>query len=790
MVPKETVHQEASRSTRKAAHESLQTLLRYVLYEKQDGPAINPHDSLKGNRDGDQSRDYGLPRSAPERPQGIGRTQGLRSIESLHRLRVLPGRHLDAGRDGGTALLLQAYARSHLLKGRDQPAPSVLRSTLKAPRYQHEIRGERVGGTLFGDERQMARQALPFLQMRPGIAAPIVHYSLSLSPEDGSKSLEQWGQMVDAFLTKMGFPLHGAWVAFRHQDTDHEHVHIALVRSLGDGKLWDRQFSAKRAIAACAELEREFNLHVHDRRPKLRQRSTRGEQELQQRLQQEGKKLSKEHIRQAGAEALEKLGQGFSFEQLKQQLEAHGVSARLSSAKGKLQGISLEYQGVPVPGSAAGLSKSILVERGMTWAQAGQDAPLADEVAVHLVPDVPVVSQAQALAEPVVDPAQEAFSSLASAVTALPAALIKLMVLIVNWLIGRAEALAGRESGAYGRLNDSFTLAGGVVAPDQFTDRDLAARQQLAGQFQQIEQALERREFDLLPETPHTQDFIDAEALSRAGAGQASAEAETVQAQPAIDPAALDFLTSFTPSMPQPEIPSEPEREPAQAQGWHEEPTPVPVQPAAPVARMNLKSVQYYEKEINEARYKAERLETALRSARYDVRAPASEIAKEFMDRQLQSLRENQPDHSTVKAYDRHERALQNVNDRRSELRMTGQGLGDLINRRRREAELKAAERELAAAFTAWKVERDAEWPVDRLREVVADIRAEQRQAVSRYEVQLEEVHQRQAQLKTDLEAARALDVERQRAAQRYVPGDEDSDDSKKRRSRGEREGL
>lgn len=229
-------------------------------------------------------------------------------------------------------------------------------SSLQKVRRKREIRGQFVVGTLLGTPAEMARQAAPFRAARYDIKAPVMHYSLSLQKGDGRKTLVQWGAMVKRFLELMKFPLHGAWVCFLHDDTAHQHVHIAFLRSTGDGGLWNREFSAKRAIAATAQLEREFGLLTHDRTVKaLRPRKTVEERRFESHLKKQGKITDKSHIANVLDQFMQATqGRGYTLGQMHAFLAAHEVQVEMSQQAAKKFGIKFGYGDFWVSGSTMG----------------------------------------------------------------------------------------------------------------------------------------------------------------------------------------------------------------------------------------------------------------------------------------------------------------------------------------------------------------------------------------------------------------------------------------------------
>ncbi|PHM20682.1 MAG: hypothetical protein CK604_07160 [Curvibacter sp. PD_MW3] len=311
-----------------------------------------------------------------------------------------------------------------------------------------------IGGTLQGTPQEMARQAAPFRAARPDIKAPVMHYSLSLQAGDGRKTTEEWKPMVEAFLQKMGVPLDAAWTAYLHDDTTMQHCHLAYLRSLGDGQVWNREFSAKRAIQATAEIEKEFGLLTHDRTPKReKKRQAVEEKKFEKLLKKEGKTMSKEHIKRAIDEFIEsRQGQGYTIEELRSGLVLAGVDVVLTERGGAVAGVKFSHEGNWISGSGLGdgYKAQGLLERGLKHsfapapgktetAEYGESSPRARSIAKH---NTAAASLGELLAQSLLLPIE--------AIKALVRALIRM----INMLLGRKEVTHGAPTQSLGRFNE------------------------------------------------------------------------------------------------------------------------------------------------------------------------------------------------------------------------------------------------------------------------------------------------------------------------------------------------
>lgn len=99
------------------------------------------------------------------------------------------------------------------------------------------------------------------------------HCSLSLRPEEGHLTSQQWGTIAEDFVNRMGFiDSDGAkssrWAAIHHGQTKNggDHIHIAVQMVREDGTKANVHNDFDRAQKVCSELERDHNLEVVEAR--------------------------------------------------------------------------------------------------------------------------------------------------------------------------------------------------------------------------------------------------------------------------------------------------------------------------------------------------------------------------------------------------------------------------------------------------------------------------------------------------------------------------------------------
>lgn len=240
---------------------------------------------------------------------------------------------------------------------------------------------EIVGGTISsGTPRQLAAEFGLVRKLRPDSKNPVWHCSLSL-PAGDNLTPEKWDAVAADFMAEMGFSELTPWVAIRHSDTDHDHIHIVASRIDLGSNLWHGKWEARRAIEATQTLEKSHNLTITpglyeseldeegQKVSRVRGRKTlkKGEVEMALRTGEQPPKLK---LQNAIDEALN--AGDLTAVQLAETLAIAGVQVRANLAStGRFNGFSYELDGVAFKGSSLGKSYSWggLQKRGVTYEQ-------------------------------------------------------------------------------------------------------------------------------------------------------------------------------------------------------------------------------------------------------------------------------------------------------------------------------------------------------------------------------------------------------------------------------------
>lgn len=116
-----------------------------------------------------------------------------------------------------------------------------------------------VGGNMAGaDERALAQEFAVFRALKPGLGRAVFHSALSL-PDGESLSDEQWGRVAEQYAAGMGFG-ESAWLAVRHLDTEHDHIHFVASRIAKNGDVVSDGQDYKRQEKTIREIEKTFGL--------------------------------------------------------------------------------------------------------------------------------------------------------------------------------------------------------------------------------------------------------------------------------------------------------------------------------------------------------------------------------------------------------------------------------------------------------------------------------------------------------------------------------------------------
>jgi Relaxase/Mobilisation nuclease domain/Large polyvalent protein-associated domain 7 len=121
-------------------------------------------------------------------------------------------------------------------------------------------RGHIVAGPMAGrTTRELASEFGALRRLNPKLGKAVAHLMLSPAPGDPSLTDSQWQAIAQRYVEAMGFA-DAPWIAFVHQDTDHQHMHIAASRIGFDGKTISDANDFRKSEAIVRKIEADFGL--------------------------------------------------------------------------------------------------------------------------------------------------------------------------------------------------------------------------------------------------------------------------------------------------------------------------------------------------------------------------------------------------------------------------------------------------------------------------------------------------------------------------------------------------
>ncbi len=200
---------------------------------------------------------------------------------------------------------------------------------------------------------EIASQLEMSQQLRPNLTRAVCHITLSISPNE-SLNDESWLKIIARYFKEMGFT-NNRYVAVKHNDKEHEHIHLVTSRIRNDGSVVSDSWDMYRSQKVIRKIEEDFGLTPvkcswETDRSAATQNQTNKEAETG--LPTVKKQLA-DKIDSALVEAK-------NLPELLQQLERDGIEVKISrDRKKQLKGISYKLDGVSVAGSRVGSAYSL-----------------------------------------------------------------------------------------------------------------------------------------------------------------------------------------------------------------------------------------------------------------------------------------------------------------------------------------------------------------------------------------------------------------------------------------------
>lgn len=235
---------------------------------------------------------------------------------------------------------------------------------------------EYIGGNVSPNPKEAARE-MGTLRQYSKCKTPVWHCSLSLSPEDRRLTNDEFAEIGERFLEKIGLTNH-QYTIFRHSDRAHSHIHIVVNRVDLSPKhqTWNAWQDVKRAREAKNQIEQEYRLQVVKHNPQFAcPEISRGEQEKARRTRTIP---AKQYV----AKAIATASQTANVRAFVKSLNDNGITAVPNiSNTGRMCGFSFVWGKQHYKGSQLKCSWASLKDR------IGYDAEQDKEFLMSLVPE-------------------------------------------------------------------------------------------------------------------------------------------------------------------------------------------------------------------------------------------------------------------------------------------------------------------------------------------------------------------------------------------------------------------
>jgi hypothetical protein len=214
------------------------------------------------------------------------------------------------------------------------------------------------------DPRELAAEFGEIRKLRPALGKAVLHVSLSVAPGEHFTD-EQWRAIGQRYLHGMDLD-HNQYLVTRHNDTEHEHIHLLANRIRFDGFVTSDSHDYRRQEVLMREIERDLGLQpVQPSEVAERRAATKGELEHGLRT---GQPSTRQQLQQLCDGAIERCT---TFSDYAARLEAAGVELLpVTQLEGrKLSGLSYRLDGVTMKGSDLGkrYSPAGLAKHGVSY---------------------------------------------------------------------------------------------------------------------------------------------------------------------------------------------------------------------------------------------------------------------------------------------------------------------------------------------------------------------------------------------------------------------------------------
>ena len=225
----------------------------------------------------------------------------------------------------------------------------------KVLKYVHQKQGSRrIGGNMAGNNPMaLAEEFRRSQQLNYRVTNAVYHCSLSIAPTEKLSDLE-WMKIAEEYLTGMKFDK-SQYVVYRHQDREHEHIHIIASRIGLDGKTVSDSWDYPRSEKVIRELIPKYGLsQVGFSQEQLRKAPTTGEI-------RRSKRTGEQPIRTRLQDTIDSVTKDLTtINDLVEKLASKGVETRINlTQEQKIRGISYKLDGIAFSGRKLGKAYTV-----------------------------------------------------------------------------------------------------------------------------------------------------------------------------------------------------------------------------------------------------------------------------------------------------------------------------------------------------------------------------------------------------------------------------------------------
>lgn len=219
--------------------------------------------------------------------------------------------------------------------------------------------GALIGGNLSGfDSRTLTAEFRAVKKIRPDIEKPVWHNTLRL-PNGEKLTTEQWQEVADDYMKKMGFSDEHQRVYVLHDDNAGQHIHIIANRISLSGSIYLGQNENLASTKIISELERSHRLTVtkgndgKEQKARKRLKLKRDEQQMAKRQCEFPPRIKLQRFITTAAK------NNPDIKTFVERLETDGVTVKQNIAStGRINGFSFELDGIAFKGSQLGAAFS------------------------------------------------------------------------------------------------------------------------------------------------------------------------------------------------------------------------------------------------------------------------------------------------------------------------------------------------------------------------------------------------------------------------------------------------